>query len=231
MREIFRGFLDFIFPPKCRLCGKTSTEVICAECLDSFLRIHGNICRKCGKPCQRSVDECRDCAGRTLHFSLARSGGSYAGSLKEAIHHLKYKNGKRLAPYLARFVSDCASDLVNDVDAIAFVPLTGYRKAKRGYNQSELIAEELSLLYSKPLYEGLVKTRNVSEQNKLGLADRHTNIKGAFTAKTRVPGSILLVDDVYTTGSTVSECALALKKMGAPEVFVLTVARTPLDSR
>ncbi|MBE0447487.1 MAG: ComF family protein [Actinobacteria bacterium] len=208
-----------------------STETVCTECLEGFPKINGSICRKCGKPCQRSVDGCRDCTGKTLHFSLARSGGSYAGSLKEAIHHLKYKNGKKIAPYLAQFVSDCASDLVDNVSAVAFVPLTGYKEAKRGYNQSRLIAEELSLLYNKPLYRDLVKVRNIPEQNKLGLADRSSNVKGAFRAKTQAPGRMLLVDDVYTTGSTVSECALALKKMGASEVFVLTVARTPLDGR
>jgi len=231
MYETFRSLLDLVFPPKCSLCGISSAEAICSGCLEKFPVINGNICRKCGKPCQRDVDTCRDCAGRTLHFSFARSGGSYTGNLKEAIRHLKYKNGKRIAPYLARFVEGRVSELVNDIDEIAFVPLTRFKEAKRGYNQSWLIAKELSLLYNKPLYSGLVKTKNIPEQNKLGLADRSGNIKGAFMAKTGVSGKVLLIDDVYTTGSTASECALALKKMGASEVFVLTIARTPLENK
>lgn len=228
---MLRSLLDLVFPPRCRLCGKVSAEAVCVECLESFPKIHGNICRKCGKPCQRSVDNCRECTGKILHYSIARSGGNYTGSLKEAIHCLKYRNGKKIAPYLARFVSDYAAELVDSVGIIAFVPLTGYKEAKRGYNQSRLIAEELSRFYNKPLYRDLVKVRNSPEQNKLGLADRASNVKGVFAAKTRISDRVLLIDDVYTTGSTVNECALALKRIGAPEVFVLTVARTPLEGR
>lgn len=229
--RVLRGLLDLIFPPKCRLCGIPSTDAICAGCLSVFSKIDGSVCRKCGKPCQREVGECRDCAGKTLHFSLARSGGNYTGYLKEAIHHLKYRNGKNIAPYLARFASDCVLEFIDKIDAIAFVPLTRHKEAKRGYNQARLIAQELSLIHNKPLYDGLTKTRKTPEQNKLGLTGRSTNVKGAFAANTRAPGNILLVDDVYTTGSTVNECALALRKMGASEVLVMTIARTPLESR
>ncbi|HZD60259.1 MAG TPA: ComF family protein [Anaerolineae bacterium] len=228
---MFRSLLDLVFPPRCRLCRKPSTEVVCTECFESFPKISGTICRRCGKPCRRTVDECRDCTGKILHFSLARSGGSYAGSLKEAIHHLKYKNGKKIALYLARFIADCSSELMDNVGAIAFVPLTRYKEAKRGYNQSKLIAQELSLLFNKPLYRDLVKIRDIPEQNKLGLADRSSNVKGVFVAKAQVSGRMLLVDDVYTTGSTVNECAIALRKAGASEVLVVTVARTPLEGR
>ncbi len=228
MREMLQGLLDLVFPPKCRICKTKSAKIICDACFRDFPRITGSICSRCGKPCQRAVDECRECAGKAFNFTLARSGGNYKGPLKEAIHELKYKNGKRIAPYLARFVEDSISDLLHDIDSIAFVPLAKRKQAKRGYNQSQLIAEELAMRIDKPLYGGLTKIKDIYEQNKLGLAERPRNVKGAFVAKNPVSGTVLLIDDVYTTGSTVNECARVLRDSGASKVFVLTIARTPL---
>lgn len=229
MALMLKSILDLLFPPRCRICKKVASDPICESCAGSFMRIAGNLCTKCGKPCLREVSMCRDCSGKTLYFTCARSGGSYAGALKDAIRHLKYKNGKKLAPHLARFASKAAAEFIDDIDAIAFVPLTAQKEAKRGYNQSHLIAQELAAIYNKPLYRGLIKIKNTPDQNKLGLIERSKNVKGAFALNLPVKGKILLVDDVYTTGSTVNECARQLIKGGAKEVFVLTVARTPLD--
>lgn len=231
MIELFKGLLDLVFPPTCRVCGRVSKEVLCSDCMGGFPKIDGSICLKCGKPCQRDVDGCRECSHKTLYFSRARSGGMYKGPLKEAIHQLKYKNGKGLSPYLARFISDAAGSLMSAVDATTYVPLSSYKESLRGYNQSRLIAQEISHLFSKPLLSDLVKTHTIPEQNKLGLADRPHNIKGAFAVKNPMSGRLLLIDDVYTTGSTVNECARVLLEAGAEEVFVLTVARTPLEGR
>ena len=231
MVGLFRGLLDLVFPPTCKVCGRQSKQTLCDRCMDSFPKIDGSICLKCGKPCQREVGSCRECAHKTLHFSRARSAGIYAGSLKEAVHQLKYKNGKRLSPHLARFIlgvaGDFIDDIIHDIDVIACVPLSRYKEAKRGYNQSRLIAQELSVSLNKPLSNCLIKTHTTPEQNKLGLADRPRNIKGAFAVKSPIYGKVLLIDDVYTTGSTVSECARVLLQAGAEGVFVLTVARTP----
>ncbi len=228
MFSLLKDIFDLVFPPRCRICKKPSADTICADCLASLPRISGSVCKRCGKPTLRDVGECRECAGRRLYFSLARSGGSYTGTLKTAIHELKYKNGKRLAPYLAKFISSDASDIIDAVDYIAFVPLTKLKEARRGYNQSRLIAEELCLDSGKPLFTSLVKIKEIPEQNKLGLDKRTHNVKGAFTVSSSARGKVLLIDDVYTTGSTVNECARQLKKSGASDVFVLTVARTPL---
>lgn len=227
---MLKYLLDLVFPPKCKICGIRCMNPICDNCLGSFPKIDGGVCDRCGKPCRRDVSECRECTGREFHFLHARSGGIYSGALKDAIHLLKYKNGKALAPYLARFLSNSLSDFIDDVDRIAFVPLTKYKEATRGYNQSRLIAEELAKLHNKPLYTGLLKVKDIQEQNKLGLSDRSSNVKGAFGANLPLSGKIVLVDDVYTTGSTANECALALKQSGASEVLILTVARTPMET-
>ncbi len=232
MVGLFKGLFDLVFPPTCKVCGHQSKQALCDPCLDSFPKINGSICLKCGKPCQREVDGCSECSHKTLYFTRARSGGMYEGSLKEAIHQFKYKNGKRLSPYLARFISKAADEfverIIHDIDIIACVPLSGYKEAKRGYNQSRLIAQELSVLFNRPFHDCLIKTRTTPEQNKLGLADRPRNIKGAFAVKGPLHGKVLLIDDVFTTGNTVSECARVLLDAGVKEVSVLTIARTPL---
>jgi len=226
MQEILKGLLDLLFPPRCRICNKACSEAICPECIDSFPRVNGSICTKCGKPCHREVNTCRECAGKNIYFLLARSAGDYSGNLKEAIHQLKFRNGKKLAPYLARFAAPYIVDFIDGIDCITFVPLTKYKEAKRGYNQSKLIAEEISKIFNKPICDNLIKIKNIPEQNKLGLAERPKNVKGAFGIKSPITGNMLLIDDVFTTGSTVNECARILKKNGAQNVFVLTIART-----
>jgi len=228
MLKFFEGLLELLFPVRCRICKKPSKEVICSHCIESFPKVTGYICKKCGKPCVREFNVCNECRGKRLHFTSARSGGIYSGSLKEAIHQLKYKNGKILAPYLAEFASSSVADVMDGVDVIAYVPLTKKKEAKRGYNQAELIARALSSYYDKPIYNGLIKVKDIPEQNKLGLTERSKNVSGAFEAYSPVSGNILLVDDVYTTGSTVNECAKVLERSGASEILVLTIARTAL---
>lgn len=223
MREIINGLLELIFPSRCRICGSSSQDPICATCFASFPRINRQ---------NSTTGTATDSARVDCDFDKVRSGGLYSGALKEAIRILKYKNGRRLAPQLADFISESTSDLMADLDAVAYVPLSPSKEARRGYNQSKLIAKELARIFGKPLYTGLAKTKPVAEQNKLGLSERAQNVKGAFCARVPIPGlAIGLVDDVFTTGSTTSECALELKKAGASKVYVLTVAKTPLEGR
>ncbi|OFW31938.1 MAG: hypothetical protein A2074_04190 [Candidatus Aquicultor primus] len=229
LRRLLGGILELVFPQVCLVCESASKAPLCASCADSFSRITGPVCEKCGKPCVRPVADCRECRGKHLHFTRARSGGAYTGSLKSAIHSLKYRNGKRLVAYLSLFIDDEAGHLMDAVDAVAFVPLSKLKESGRGYNQSGLLAKELARRHDKPLYTGLAKVKNIPEQHRLGFARRGDNVKGAFRAFGKVPERVLLIDDVYTTGSTASECAGALKQRGAAVVYVLTVARTPLD--
>lgn len=230
VRGLLGGLAELVFPQICLVCESASKEPLCESCAGGFSRINGPVCEKCGMPSARPVPGCRECRGKELHFSLARSGGAYTGSLKSAIHSLKYRNGKRLAAYLSFFIDEEASRLMDDVDAVAFVPLSRHKEVERGYNQSRLLAKELGRRHNKPLYTRLAKVKNIPEQHRLGFAGRVDNVKGAFRAFGIVPERILLIDDVYTTGSTASECASALKQRGATVVYVLTVARTPLES-
>ncbi|HEY3375725.1 MAG TPA: ComF family protein [Candidatus Aquicultor sp.] len=228
MRDVINSLLDLIFPSSCRLCGAQSSQPICRSCLQAFPRIGEVTCSRCGKPTEKPVQQCQECNNKDFHFAQARAGGIYTGLLKDAIHNLKYRNGKRLVSQLAEFTARSTGHFLSDADAIAFVPLTRRKEAVRGYNQSKLLAVRLAASFDKPLYSGLVKTKDITEQNKLGLTDRAGNVAGAFSARIPVTGRVVLIDDVFTTGSTASECAAALRAAGAAEVCVVTVARTPL---
>jgi ComF family protein len=173
---------------------------------------------------------CAKCRNKDIHFASAKSAGIYKGSLKEAIRQLKYKNGKALAPYLAYFMYE--SIQIEPASVITYVPITRRKEANRGYNQSQLIAKELSKLTGLPCSNLLLRLRDNEEQNKSKLSARSSNVAGAFAANNRTIRSItdkkvLLIDDVLTTGNTVNECSRILIEAGFKEIHILTLARTP----
>jgi len=165
-------------------------------------------------------------------FSLHRSYARYQGELKDVIILFKYRQFKVLGKDLARFVFKALKreeSLWWGAEAIIPVPLHPQKKRQRGFNQAEIIARELALLKGIPLEEKrLVKVKNVPPQTSLEQKEREKNVRGAFRVvkSERVKGKILiLVDDVYTTGSTLRECSLELKRAGAKEVKALTIAQ------
>lgn len=229
------GLINLFFPPKCYLCNSLSQELVCERCRQSLPLIADHICIRCGKPSHYTVDKCRECRGKRLYFKMARSLGLYEGGLKEAIHCFKYQNGKNLAPLFSDLIlssSLCDAEFWK-VDLVTCVPSTAFKVAKRGYNQAAVLAKEIALRIGKPNHNTIHRTRRTKDQNKLSLDERRENVKGAFRvvppARDLKGCHILLVDDVYTTGSTINECAQALKKAGAGQVNVLTIARATLN--
>jgi len=226
--------LNLLFPPKCCICGHYCEELLCKTCQGTLPLVEGPICTRCGKPCHYQVKSCRECRGRRLYFHSARSLGFYEGSLKEAIHNFKYKNGRRLANIfadLARNNAFCDS-MFWDIDLITYVPSTTAKEIRRGYNQAELFGREVAKRIEKPSIKTLCRVKQTEDQNKLKLEERRKNVKDAFKSLPQLNlknRRILLVDDVYTTGSTINECAKALKRAEAKQVNVLTVARATLN--
>lgn len=243
---MFFKLLELLFPSRCRICGKNNVDVICRECLHEFPRLIGETCNRCGSPLKptksaqpsqsadaSAIQDCAKCRNKDIYFASANSAGIYKGSLKEAIHHLKYKNGKALAPYLAYFIYESTHTQIGPTDIITYVPITKRKEAYRGYNQSQLIAKELSKLTGLPCSNLLLRLHDNEEQNKSKLSARSSNVAGAFTANNRaitrsITGKrVLLIDDVLTTGSTINECSRMLIEAGLKEIHVLTIARTP----
>lgn len=229
---MLKAVLDIVFPPVCLLCGARALKKGFCEgcaCLIEKERITTPICTVCGIPftSSRGVDHaCGRCVEERPSFTAARSAFVFDGKVLDAIHKLKYGGDTSVAAPLANLVSGSIGG--HCPCAVVPVPLHAGRLRERGFNQSLLIARELSRLTSLPLiYDRLKRTRDTGQQVGLKALERKKNVTGAFTLVE--PGlfkgkKVLLVDDVITTGATLNECAKVLKRSGA-EVVALTVAR------
>jgi len=219
--------LDLFFPPWCVGCGVRG-NFLCPPCRSLLPRLLPPICVKCGRPLSLG-NLCAICEDRPLEIEGIRSVFRFEGAARQAILSLKYKNVKALAAPLARLMKEylCAHPL--PADALTPVPLHPRRLRERGYNQSSLLAGELSKLTSLPLVEGsLLRLKNTPPQARTKSAEeRRSNVAGAFTCRDgRLEGRrVLLIDDVCTSGATLDSCAAALKAAGAASVWGLTLAR------
>lgn len=239
MRNILTGLADVVFPPGCILCGAFMDEhshpSFCTHCFSQIPFIQSPQCTCCGLPFLDKEGEdhlCGECIASEQFFSVACSLGKYDSVLLEAIHLFKYRGKVTLGKALGRLMTEheYRNVTIRDYTLIIPVPLHKKRLRERGFNQSLILARELSLCFSIPLDFSLLKrTVHRKPQTMLKKKERLANVKGAFEVKSaeKIKGEkILLVDDVYTTGSTVKECARVLLQNQAAEVAVLTLART-----
>jgi ComF family protein len=237
-----------LFPGNCRLCSaplvKISRLPVCEACLSTMHPIAGLVCGVCGERLASpySVSEgmarCGDCQRLEPMFARAAAYGSYEGGLRELIHLLKYEQVRPAANVLGRMLGEAMATLAplfgQAAPLVIPVPLHAAKLRERGFNQSELMAR--SARKSPALSGGtlelhtslLERARATASQTGLTRHQRRENIRGAFRVlqPEKIAGKdILLVDDVFTTGTTVSECARVLRKAGAQHVWVATVAR------
>jgi len=230
IKPMLNAIVSLFFPPSCPVCGKEGGSGICPTCMKGIRPIQPPLCTLCGAPfVSAALAEhlCGGCMKSERSFSIARSAGLYEGTLLEAIHLLKYRGRTPLARPLASILAvtvDCAG-----YDIITPVPLHRKRLQERGFNQSLLLARYLAKVARLSLdYVNLRRIRATAPQTGLQGRERRGNVKGAFSVKNSAPFTgkrVLLVDDVYTTGATVTECSGVLKAAGAREVGVLTLAR------
>lgn len=243
------GLFAVVFPTSCSLCHQEIIRAgnidICPACWDQIAPWNGAACSQCGLPfaSERATDSvaplCPDCRNGEFEFDAARSYGLYSGTLRAVILQLKFRRcerlGKRLGAYLLApwNALAIASD---DAPILAPVPLHSKRKRERGFNQAELLAlglsRELARIKKGPRprvdADCLRRTRATTPQTGLSLQARKENVRNVFDVHRpeRVHGrTVVLVDDVMTTGATLSACAGALKKAGACTVLGLTLAR------
>ncbi|MBE7413767.1 MAG: ComF family protein [Deltaproteobacteria bacterium] len=229
---MLNALLDILLPRLCLLCASDAEDDgLCAGCaaLLSEKKIGPPVCSVCGEPFPDSAGpdrECGACIGKAPPFISARSAYLYEGAVQDAVHRLKYAGEVGLARPLGRLLSRLPMPLIPH--RVVPVPLHPKRIRERGFNQSLLLARALCKGLGLPLARaGLERTRDTEKQTGLGADERKKNVAGAF--RVRKPGSfrgmrVLLIDDVYTTGATIRECARALRKDGA-EVMALTLAR------
>lgn len=232
--KLVRGFIDLVYPPVCWVCGRDSQQPLCTSCIGAIEVIAPPFCERCGKPVVEAGPDCRDCRGRRLYLRRARALGVYDGTLKQAVHALKFEHGRRVAYPLAQLALATQPAETWRVDVVTFVPMHPTKRRERGYNQAELLARALARRIEKPVWPILKVARRTKDQSQLDLAARRQNVRDAFRVRAldersaaRLRGRrILLVDDVFTSGATANECARALKRAGAGEVDVFAAART-----
>lgn len=219
--------MDWLYPPSCASCGKNG-ERLCSSCLQEITPIdHQTSCPRCDLP--KANHLCPDCQSQPPVFEQLRSYSIYDGSLRRAIHQLKYENDLPLADTLCRFLISLFAEQNWQVNLICPVPLSQQRLRQRGYNQSALLAQILGWAVSIPCSKkALYRIRETRSQVGLNAQQRRENVRGAFRAIPSIVQNktVLLVDDIATTSATLSACAEALKIAGAFKVYALTLART-----
>jgi ComF family protein len=226
------GLLDLVFPPRCESCKRVG-ERLCANCCEKIEYIEEPICARCGYPKNTpTADECDQC--RRISFSniRIRSLAFHEGVTRTAIHSLKYRHTPVLGETLAELMSrQWRDDLPRDALMIP-VPLGLDRRRTRGFNQAEMLARGLGTRWRHPvIVDGLSRIRETRSQVGLTARDRQINVSQAFCASVQVKGRpVIIVDDVCTTGATLSACADALLKSGATEVWAYTLARARHDA-
>ncbi len=219
---------DMLFPDdiKCILCGRDIPvrNRLCL-CRDCTLEENVEFCIGCGRALMRGGVYCDDCQHERHPFDVARAPLVYDGSVKTLIRRLKYGNARYLAPYLAALMAETWMRSGHTAAAVTFVPMHPSRKRKRGYNQAELLARCFCEITGLPLADMLERVKNTPNLARMDRATRAKSISDAIICKSgTVYDSVIVVDDVFTTGATASACAQALKSAKVRQVIILTAA-------
>jgi len=230
------ALLSLFFPPHCASCGVDTERGVhlCEKCAARARPIKAPFCRRCSEPFDGAIDgefECANCGDRELHFECAVAPYLSRGVVRDFIHRFKYSHERFLRVPLAAWLADALDDeriRSRAFDAIVPVPLHPARFRERGFNQAALLAGLLSARAGVPLLDCLERTRYTTTQTRLDRHERMENLRNAFRVRHSAAVQsrhLLLVDDIFTTGSTVEECARILRLAGAASVRVATVAR------
>jgi competence protein ComFC len=240
MLKYIKSFLELIYPEKniCQICDSYDESIgdtyICKGCFSKIERIGEPVCRICNKSLSYNPDliVCNECAREPRNFEMSRSLFAYKGIIKKIIHDYKYCNKtyyyKLFSHLLIQYMSE--SRFIN-FDYITAVPLHKIKQRKRGFNQSELLARQIGKYFKITYIDSLKRNNNTEKQSNLSRYARQKNLQNVFDiASKKIPpllngADILIIDDIFTTGTTVNECSKILKSYGANRVFVLTLVR------
>jgi ComF family protein len=232
---------NILFPPRCGQCRGIveSHGHICAPCWNKLDFLVAPLCHACGYPFEYAMDEGALCTGCMQHhpeFDAHRSALRFDDGSKHLVHLLKYYDQPTLLPLMTRWMRLAASDFLSEPNTLIVpVPLHPLRMLKRKYNQSALLAQRLAKDSETPLLlDGLKRIRHKPPQASLSRSERLKNTRGVFAVNPKrqtqiADKTIILVDDVMTTGATLNACAKMLKAGGAKQVYAVTLARTVLS--
>jgi ComF family protein len=236
--------VDWLYPPRCRACAETfygrDTEYFCAPCWGKIQLVARPMCSLCGRPfpdASGGDHACGVCLARPPQFAQARAWACYpreeadAHPLRQAVQKFKYGRKVSLGKPLGRLMAQGCREFLRDceADVILPVPLHPKRLRWRGFNQALLLARQVGRAYGIPVDPfALRRIKQTPPQTQLNEEERRRNVRGAFALapdRSIEEKKVLLVDDVYTSGATVNECSRTLRRAGASDVFVVTLAR------
>lgn len=224
--------LELLYPPRCPLCDAVlpfGQEGCCGDCGRKLPWIREPRCMKCGKPVESAAAEyCPDCERTEHYFDRGTAPFVYTGALREAVYRMKYENRRDYTGFFAEAMMQALGPFWKlwRPELIVAVPMHKSRRRRRGYNQSELLAKRISRASGVPFDPKALRCiRRTSSQKTLGRKERMRNLRGSFAAARPFDGisGVLVVDDVYTTGSTVDEISRTLRAAGAERIYFVTI--------
>lgn len=240
--KLLRSFdpLDWLYPASCHFCecALKNGKSLCADCSSELPRIENPFCDVCGETFYGQIDsafQCPNCTGLSFHFEFARAAMDRSDEILELVHRLKYNREIYLARELGALACEAFSDRRLEIAKaekwpLVPVPLYHKRERQRYFNQAEEIAKVIGKETGLTVKNCLKRIRNTQTQTRLSRNQRMENLKGAFRPKRgsdflKNTAGVILIDDVFTTGSTVDACAKILRTLGVRRVVVLTVVR------
>lgn len=222
--------LNTLYPRCCPICHqilKNQKWLICPECSGKLKPYEGPRCMRCGKPVREEEEFCSVCSQRKREFEQGRGIYLYNDTMRTSLVRYKYYGRREYGDFYAAAMGTYGKAEIArwKPDLLVPVPLHSSKRRMRGFNQAEYLAERIGQLMGIPVSSRiLIKPRRTESQKKLGARERCRNLKGAFLVTERLDGlRILVIDDVYTTGSTMDAAAGCLREAGAAQVYFLTL--------
>jgi ComF family protein len=233
LKECLKATRDLFFPAVCFKCGqKISRSFLCEGCEEKIDFFNPPLCRLCSKPIKENTNPiCKGCWGKRQPYSYLISITAYKEPMSSIIHDFKYRNCDWMADFLSEMMINHLLKIgftPQDYDLITCVPMHYLKLKERGYNQASLLARKIANHFKITFRDDIIyQTRYRKPQAPLTGKERKKNIENCFLAKGDCRGkNILLIDDIFTTGSTVKTCSHALKKEGTRDITVVTLSKT-----
>ncbi len=236
-RLLIDSILEWIFPSKCIFCSSilsinSEEKIFCQKCIEYFTYIEKPICIKCGRTVDEDADSvCNDCRNIQYKFVRNMSVFYYDDFVRHLIFKFKYGKGVYVGNKLGEIMSNYFFDnYIKNIDLIIPIPLHKSKQRARGFNQALILSKHISKKTGIPLSEkGLIRIKNTRPQSKLSISQRQKNLKDAFQINKTLNiqnKNILLIDDIFTSGSTINNCTKILHENGAKDVFSFTLSVT-----